>query len=73
MQRYHGEEVDQNLASSEAKILHDSIKNNASGYEEIFRILATRSRAQLNATFNRFKDEFGVSVNKVGINFQFFF
>ncbi|CAA7388555.1 unnamed protein product [Spirodela intermedia] len=62
--RYGGEEVDPSLALTEARILHDAIKQNAFNHEEITRILTTRSRFQLNATFNRFKDEFGVSVTK---------
>ncbi|MQL91826.1 hypothetical protein Taro_024441 [Colocasia esculenta] len=63
--RYYGEEIDAGLAQSEAKILHDAMKEKVFNHEEIIRILSTRNRAQLNATFNRFKDDFGISVTKV--------
>lgn len=63
--RYDGGEIDPHLAQSEAKILYNAIKGKVFDHEEIIRILSTRSRAQLNATFNRFKDDFGISVTKV--------
>ncbi|KAL6010033.1 hypothetical protein ACLOJK_000464 [Asimina triloba] len=62
--RYDGEEVNGKLAQAEAKILHDAIKAKDYGNEEIIRILTTRSKAQLNATINCYKDEFGTSINK---------
>lgn len=64
--RYDGGEVDVGLALTEAKILKDAIaeKEKAASVDEITRVLATRSRAQLIATFNKFKDEFGVTVTK---------
>lgn len=58
-------DIDINLAFSEAKILHDAIVDKAFHHDEIFRILTTRSKAQLNATFNKYKDEFGTSIIKV--------
>jgi len=63
--RYDGDEVNVNLAQSEAKILHDAIKQKIYNDEEVIRILSTRSKAQLNATFNRYKDEYGASITKV--------
>ncbi|KAG1365455.1 putative Annexin-like protein RJ4 [Cocos nucifera] len=57
--RYDGEEIDTGLAKSEAKILHDVVEQNIFNDEEVIRILSTRSKAQLNATFNCYKDEYG--------------
>nr|AIY34673.1 annexin4 [Albuca bracteata] len=62
--RYDGPDVNIRLAESEAKILHDAIKEKVFSHEEVIRILGTRSKAQLVATFNRYKDEFGVSITK---------
>ncbi|KAJ0978129.1 hypothetical protein J5N97_013603 [Dioscorea zingiberensis] len=63
--RYSGEEINASLASSEAKILHDAIKKKTFDHDEVIRILSTRSKAQLNATFNRYKDEYNTSITKV--------
>eukprot|EP01018_Ginkgo_biloba_P035036 Gb_33611 [translate_table: standard] len=63
--RYEGPEVDTRLAISEAKQLHEAIKEKAVTHEELIRILSTRSKAQLNATFNRYKDEYGHHINKM--------
>ncbi|KAK1291882.1 hypothetical protein QJS10_CPB17g01823 [Acorus calamus] len=60
-----GKEIDTKLASSEAKILHHAIVEKAFNHDEIIRILSTRSKAQLIATFNCYKDEFGASINKI--------
>ena len=53
--RYDGAEVNLSLAKSEAKLLHG-----------IIRILTTRSKAQLFATFNEYNNESGNPINKVG-------
>lgn len=63
--RYDGSEVSLSLAQSEAKILHVAIEQKNYNHEEVIRILSTRSKAQLNATFNRYKDEYGASITKV--------
>ncbi|KAK1277717.1 hypothetical protein QJS04_geneDACA007400 [Acorus gramineus] len=63
--RYDGQEINTKLASSEAKILHDAIVNKAFSHDEIIRILGTRSKVQLNATFNCYKDEYSTSITKV--------
>jgi hypothetical protein len=63
--RYEGPEVNTRLAHSEAKILHDKIEHKAYGDDEIIRILTTRSKAQLLATFNNYNDSFGHPINKV--------
>ncbi|XP_077249932.1 annexin Gh1-like [Tasmannia lanceolata] len=62
--RYEGAEVNMTLAKSEAKILHEKIGEKAYNHEEIIRILATRSKAQLYATFNHYNNEFGNPINK---------
>ncbi|GJN29248.1 hypothetical protein PR202_gb17454 [Eleusine coracana subsp. coracana] len=61
--RYEGQEVNTRLAHSEAKILHEKIHHKYSD-DEIIRILTTRSKAQLLATFNYYNDEYGHRINK---------
>jgi annexin D len=62
--RYDGDDnVDAELARSEAKIVHEAVRNSAGAaggrhdHEELIRVLGTRSKAQLRATFSCFKDE----------------
>ncbi|KAH0460640.1 hypothetical protein IEQ34_011303 [Dendrobium chrysotoxum] len=62
--RYEGPEVNQTLAKSEAKLLHEKIGDKSYADEEIIRILTTRSKAQLTATFNAYHNEFGNPINK---------
>ncbi|KAH7654935.1 Annexin protein [Dioscorea alata] len=62
--RYNGDEIDVKLAQSEALILHEAIKRKTYNHEDIIRILTTRSKAQLNATFNRYKDEHAMTITK---------
>eukprot|EP00252_Welwitschia_mirabilis_P023335 TRINITY_DN656_c0_g1_i1.p1 TRINITY_DN656_c0_g1~~TRINITY_DN656_c0_g1_i1.p1 ORF type:complete len:315 (+),score=55.67 TRINITY_DN656_c0_g1_i1:240-1184(+) len=62
--RYEGPEVDMHLAKSEAKVLHDAIKDKAFDHEDVIRILTTRSKTQLNATFNQYRDEYGHEITK---------
>ncbi|KAL7176004.1 hypothetical protein ACSBR2_029558 [Camellia fascicularis] len=57
--RYNGDEVNMTLAKSEAKILHENISKKHYSNEDLIRILATRSKAQVNATLNQYKNEFG--------------
>ncbi|KAG4950254.1 hypothetical protein JHK82_043606 [Glycine max] len=45
-------------------ILHEAIKEKKGHHEEVISILGTRSKTQLVATFNRFKDENGSSISK---------
>jgi hypothetical protein len=71
--RYEGPEVNTRLAHSEAKILQDKIKHKAYADDEIIRILTTRSKAQLLATFNNYNDSFGHPINKVHTELFFFF
>uniref|UniRef100_A0A0E0DBA8 Annexin n=1 Tax=Oryza meridionalis TaxID=40149 RepID=A0A0E0DBA8_9ORYZ len=62
--RYDGDEVNDALAKSEAKILHEAVTNGETDHGELIRIVGTRSRAQLNATFSWFRDERGTSITK---------
>lgn len=62
--RYEGEEVNMTLAKSEAKMLHEKISHKAYNDEELIRILTTRSKAQLVATFNQYNNQFGHPINK---------
>ncbi|CAJ1959011.1 unnamed protein product [Sphenostylis stenocarpa] len=41
-----------------------AIKEKKPNYEEVIRILTTRSKTQLVATFNHYKDEHGISISK---------
>ncbi|XP_043690691.1 annexin-like protein RJ4 [Telopea speciosissima] len=62
--KYDGNEIDSRLAASEAKILHEMIRGKSFGHEDVIRIMGTRSRAQLIATFNCFKDQQSTSITK---------
>lgn len=63
--RYDGEEINTRVANSEAKILHEAVKDKEFNHEEVIRILSTRSKMQLMATFNRYRDDHGTSITKV--------
>ncbi|CAA6659509.1 unnamed protein product [Spirodela intermedia] len=56
--RYEGTEVNMVLAKSEAKILHENISDKAYNHEDLIRIISTRSKTQLAATFNHYIDLF---------------
>ncbi|KAK7271457.1 hypothetical protein RJT34_27381 [Clitoria ternatea] len=62
--RYEGDEINAKLAQTEANILHEAVKQKKGNYEEVIRILTTRSKTQLLATFNRYRDEHGISISK---------
>ncbi|CAI9769472.1 unnamed protein product [Fraxinus pennsylvanica] len=62
--RYNGEEINARLASSEAEILHRVISEKAYNHEETIRIITTRSKVQILATLNHFKDDYGTSITK---------
>ncbi|MDG2866084.1 hypothetical protein P7M39_25010, partial [Vibrio parahaemolyticus] len=62
--RHVGDEINPKLAQSEAEILHDAVKEKKGSYEETIRVLTTRSRTQLVATFNRYRDDHGASITK---------
>lgn len=62
--RYEGDEVNNTLAKTEAKILRDKITDRAYKDDEFIRIISTRSKAQLNATLNHYNNLFGNAINK---------
>ncbi|XP_028788868.1 annexin-like protein RJ4 [Neltuma alba] len=62
--RYEGDEINARLAQTEANILHDALKSKNGNYEEVIRILTTRSKTQLVATFNRYRDDHATSITK---------
>lgn len=62
--RYNGDEINARLANSEADVLSKAIRENVLNHEEIIRIVTTRSRAQLMATLNHYKDDHGTSITK---------
>ncbi|MCL7033893.1 hypothetical protein MKW94_018579 [Papaver nudicaule] len=62
--RYEGPEVNTTLAKQEAKILRKHITDNACNHDEVLRIIATRSKTQLNATLSIYNNEFGNAINK---------
>lgn len=63
--RYVGDEINAKLAQSEAEILHEAVKEKKGSHEEAIRILTTRSKIQLIATFNRYRETHGTSITKV--------
>ncbi|XP_062184501.1 annexin-like protein RJ4 [Phragmites australis] len=62
--RYDGDDVDIGLAKSEAKIAHEAVRNGTMDHEELIRIVGTRSKAQINATFSCFRDKYITSITK---------
>ncbi|CAJ1963062.1 unnamed protein product [Sphenostylis stenocarpa] len=62
--RYEGDEFDESLAHLEANILHQLIENKAFNDDEIVRILCTRSKKQLFATFTTFRNTYGTTITK---------
>ena len=63
--RYEGDEVNTMWAKGEAKILREKITEKAYYDDEVIRILSTRSKAQLNATFNIYNNSYGNAISKV--------
>lgn len=63
--RYGGSEVNARLAQCEADMLHEAIKDKNRNHEEVIRILTTRNKTQLVATFNRYRDDHGIAITKV--------
>ncbi|KAI6689328.1 hypothetical protein NL676_026156 [Syzygium grande] len=62
--RYDGDEVNMTLAKAEAKILHEKISERAYNDKDLIRMLATRSKAQIKATLDHYRNEFGNDINK---------
>ena len=63
--RYETDVSEPKLVEAEAEILHKCIKDKAYNHDEITRILTTRSKAQLTATFYRFRDVYSTPITKV--------
>lgn len=63
--RYEGDEFDENVANSEANMLHQLIEKKAFNDDEIIRIFSTRSKKQLCVTFNTLKNIHGTTIIKV--------
>ncbi|KAI0531295.1 hypothetical protein KFK09_000848 [Dendrobium nobile] len=59
--RYEGEDVDEQLVKSEANSLFCAIREQRP-YHEVIRVLSTRSKAHLNAIFQHYKQEYGISI-----------
>ncbi|CAL5196333.1 unnamed protein product [Lathyrus oleraceus] len=66
--RYDGDYIHPSLAKYEAEILHEAIQNKNGNLDEVIRILTTRSKKQLKATFNRYRDDHGYSISKRLLN-----
>lgn len=62
--RHETIEADSRLAETEAEILNKAIKDMEFSHDEVLRIVATRNKAQLVATFFRYQDVFGDSIIK---------
>lgn len=68
--RYEGPKVNEELAKSEAKALGNAIKSAGTKgdllvNDEVIRILTTRSKLHLRATFKHYKEIFGKSIEEV--------
>lgn len=70
--RYNGEEINARLANSEADCLHNAITEKAFGDEEVIRIITTRSKLQILATLNKYKDDHSSSITKVNLQSSYF-
>ncbi|KAJ0450680.1 putative annexin [Helianthus annuus] len=62
--RYQGNEVDLKLGKSECNVLRKAIEEKLYNHEDIIRIVTTRSKPQLMATLNSYKDEHGCNITK---------
>lgn len=61
--RYSGEFVDDEVARAEAAELHQALV--AGKHDDVVRIICTRSKPQLKATFERYKQEHGKAIDEV--------
>ncbi|XP_072996211.1 annexin D4-like [Typha latifolia] len=66
--RYEGPIVNEEIAKAEAKVLGEAIKSEGSGKlvenDEVIRILSTRSKLHLRATFKYYKGIYGKSIEE---------
>jgi hypothetical protein len=63
--RYAGEHVDMDVAKLEAAQLSEAIIEKRLHGDEVARIISTRSKPQLRATFQQYKDDQGTDVVEV--------
>lgn len=63
--RYAGEHVDVDVAKLEAAQLSEAIRGKQLHGNEVGRIISTRSKAQLKATFQHYKEEYGTDIVEV--------
>ncbi|PUZ66205.1 hypothetical protein GQ55_3G288500 [Panicum hallii var. hallii] len=64
--RYSGELVDDELARAEAAELHDAVvARKQTLHGDVVRIVSSRSKPQLKATFERFRQEHGKAIDNV--------
>ncbi|CAM0907191.1 unnamed protein product [Alopecurus aequalis] len=57
--RYGGERVDEDVAKLEASQLSEAMRKKEPHRDEVIRIVSTRSKAQLRATFQKYRDNQG--------------
>ncbi|KAG1371130.1 annexin D3 [Cocos nucifera] len=62
--RYTGDHVDEGLAQSEAAELYNAIRKKQPHHEGVIRILSTRNKSQLKATFNHYKQDYGKAIDE---------
>ncbi|KAJ0978848.1 hypothetical protein J5N97_014322 [Dioscorea zingiberensis] len=66
--RYEGPRVNEERAKSEAKVLGEAIRNSNGKKpvenQEVIRIITTRSKLQLRATFKHYQDIYGKSIDQ---------
>jgi hypothetical protein len=62
--RYRGSEIDARLAKTEADIIHEAVKDKKFNHDEVIRILTTRSKPQIAATVNKYKEDHATSLGK---------
>ncbi|GJN33323.1 hypothetical protein PR202_gb21909 [Eleusine coracana subsp. coracana] len=60
--RYAGEHVDMDIAKLEAAQLYIAIREKQPHGNEVARIISTRNKAQLRATFQHYKEEYGTDI-----------
>ncbi|KAF5772420.1 putative Annexin superfamily [Helianthus annuus] len=63
--QYEGDEVNMTLAKTKGRTFHEKICDKAYSDDGLIQILATRSKSQLNATFNHYNNQFGDAITKV--------
>lgn len=63
--RYNGEDIDEVMAKSEAANLHNAIRSNQLHNEEVVRVLGTRSKPCLRATFEYYMQDYGRTIEEV--------